>query len=224
MHTCVSVVSGYWLKCSSTMDSPSSHNIISHHIKGMTILCSYKNCVLGLIIVWILCTLHYNIQWTLIDRLDHVYRDIVYTVSLCDVLVESHTAELLLLLDYYCSRIEVVFWEGEGTEVLKRKFCLIFWRGIGGGGGVALGRKTIHFFLWPWLAKIAERSALAFKSYRPENFTAEEKKDLFVVVDKTIRHSGGESLIMRCKWMCLDCTRSYCDCIISHHKEEMPLY
>ena len=38
-------------------------------------------------------------------RLDHVHRDIVYTVYLFAVLVESHTAQLLL--DYYCTRIEV---------------------------------------------------------------------------------------------------------------------
>ena len=76
------------------MDSPSSHKMISHHIEGMTVLYSYKHCVLGLIIVW-----------TLIDSLDHVHRDIVYTVYLLYVLVESHTAQLLL--DYYCTRIEL---------------------------------------------------------------------------------------------------------------------
>ena len=52
-------------------------------------------------------------SWTLIDRLDHVvYRGIVYTVYLLDVLVESHTAQLLL--DYYWTRIEASVLGGGG--------------------------------------------------------------------------------------------------------------
>ena len=39
-----------------------------------------------------------------------MYRDIVYTVYLFDVLVESHTAQLLL--DYYYTRIEVSVMKG----------------------------------------------------------------------------------------------------------------
>ena len=126
-YTCVSVVSGCWLECSRTMDSdsPGSHTIINHHIEGMTVLCSCKHGVLGLIIVW-----------TLIDRLEHVYRDIVYTGYLFDVLVESHTAQLLL--DYYCTMIAMsvlrggggCFWGPEtqkkgggwGTTNIKTKF------------------------------------------------------------------------------------------------------
>ena len=42
--------------------------------------------------------------------------------------------------------------------------------------GGALGRKTMHLFLWPWLAKISEQSTLLFKSYRPQTMAAEEKK------------------------------------------------
>ena len=64
-------------------------------------LYSYKHCVIGLLIVW-----------TLIDSLDHVHRDIVYTVYLLDVLEESHTAQLLL--DYYCTSIEVSVLRGGG--------------------------------------------------------------------------------------------------------------
>ena len=48
-------------------------------------LYSYKHCVLELLIVR-----------TLIDSLDHVHRDIIYTVYSLDVLEESHTAQLLL--------------------------------------------------------------------------------------------------------------------------------
>ena len=95
----------------------------------------------------------------------HVYRGIVYTLYLLDVLVESHTAQLLL--DYYYTRIKVsgekfiilfttFFFEKNVPGVLKK--C---GRGrFGAGGvwrratsllGVALGRKTMHFFLWLYM-------------------------------------------------------------------------
>ena len=64
---------------------------------------------------------------TLIDKLDHVYRGIVYTVYLIDVLVESHTAQLLL--DYHCTRIEVSVVRGRG----------------GGGGG---GQQMYKYFFY----------------------------------------------------------------------------
>ena len=102
IHVCLRSCSGYRLEFLELyIDSPSPHNMISHHIKGITVLYSYKHCVLGLLIVW-----------TLIYRLDHVFRGIVYTVYLLDVLVESHTAQLLL--DYYCTRIEVSVLSGGG--------------------------------------------------------------------------------------------------------------
>ena len=58
-----------------------------------------------------------------------------------------------------------------------------------------MGWKAIHFGHDPWLAKILERSALAFKSYRPETLAAEE--EFFLTKeqekrqnsDKIIRHS-----------------------------------
>ena len=75
-----------------------------------------------------------------------------------------------------------MFW-GSETHANKNLFF-----GGGGGGfwgvwgaprphpGVARGRKTIHFFLWPWYVtvKILERSGLAVKSYHPETLAAEE--------------------------------------------------
>ena len=96
------------------IDSPSPQTMISHHIKGIPVLYSYTHCVIGLRIVW-----------TLIDRLDHVYRGSEYTVYLLDGLVESHTAQLLL--GYYCTRMEVsVIWEG-------------------GGGGWLVGESFFHY-------------------------------------------------------------------------------
>ena len=70
---------------------------------------------------------------------------------------------------------------GSETHAKKKLF-------FGGGGGfwgvwgaprphpgVARGRKTIHFFLWPWQPVIIlERSGLAVKSYHPETLAAAE--------------------------------------------------
>ena len=52
--------------------------------------------------------------------MDHVHRDIVYTVYLLDVLEESHTAQLLL--DYYCTKIEVSVRRGGGGRNISKFF------------------------------------------------------------------------------------------------------
>ena len=56
-----------------------------------------------------------------------MHRDIAYTVYLLDVLEESHTAQLLL--DYYCTRIEVSVLRGGGDVTFLSFFpggeCLI---------------------------------------------------------------------------------------------------
>ena len=65
------------------------------------------------------------IVWTLIGRLDHVYRDIAYTVYLLDVLEESHTAQLLL--DYLLLHEVSECSEGVGVEVfIHLWFCQNF--------------------------------------------------------------------------------------------------
>ena len=133
------------------------------------------------------------IVWSLIDRLDDVYRDIAGFMYLLDVLVVVvHISHSNCWSTYYCTTIEVSVLRagrgrgGWGVEVfsnwnffflqkhrpgvLKRKknfgrggtfFSLLFFRGGGGRfwgvwgaprphPGVARGRKSIHFFLWPW--------------------------------------------------------------------------
>ena len=70
------------------MDSPSSHKMISHHIQGMTVLYSYKHCVLGLIIV---STLIYRLTGLCVQRhcLHCIYLfDVFVESQLCTVIVE----------------------------------------------------------------------------------------------------------------------------------------
>ena len=133
------------------------------------------------------------IVWTLIDRLDDVYRDIVGIVYLLDVLVVVvHISHSKCWITYRCGGWKFLVTEffsqkhlpgvlkrkknwggGEAKKfflptklnknnvpgILKHMHKILF----GGGGGfwgvwgaprphpgVARGRKTIHFFLWPW--------------------------------------------------------------------------
>ena len=82
---------------------------------------AYRHCVNGLLT---------SIVWTLIGRLYDVYiTDIVY------------------LLDVLVGEVEFLTEKKKVPGVLKRKISEFF---FGGGGGGFWGRKTIHFFLWPW--------------------------------------------------------------------------
>ena len=88
--------------------------MISHHI---WVLYSYKHCVLRLLIVW-----------TLIDRLDHVCRDIAYTVYLLD--------DVLVVIVYisHCTVIVGLFIIARGLR----------WVSVPRGWKFLL---TTHFFL-----------------------------------------------------------------------------
>ena len=120
---------------------------------------AYRHCVIGLLT---------SIVWTLIDRLDDVYiTDIVYLLDVLVVIVYMSYCNcwdyLLLHEDWgECSEdwAGACRWGGGEVEFLtETKFPLRnvpvggFW-GVWGAPrphpGVARGRKTIHFFLWPW--------------------------------------------------------------------------
>ena len=184
--------------------------MISHHIKGITVLYSYKHCVLGLLIVWIS------------TDSDHVYRDIVIHcvfircvsgISHCTVIVGlfiiarglrwvsalrgwGWTWWKLLFTKKNCFAKNVPV--GPKTWKISKFFftTIIFFKKCSWGpdnankkweGGIlgCLGAPTRwvgkrytssfdHDPQVPWPAKIQERSALAFKSYRPETLAAEE--------------------------------------------------
>ena len=115
MCVCWSVVTQtriFW----NYIDSPSPHKMISHHIKGITVLYSYKHCILGLLIVW-----------TLIDRRSFFHYKKLFSKNVSGV----------LKLKFFSN----FFLKGEILGCLGTPHA---------PPGVALGRKTIHFFLWPW--------------------------------------------------------------------------
>ena len=118
---------------------------------------AYRHCVIGLLT---------SIVWTLMDRLDDVYiTDIVYLLYVLVVVVYisyCNCWDYLLLHEDWgeCSEdwaggVEVGVRGGGDrgwnflTGVLKRRGGG-FWGAPRPHPGVARGRKTIHFFLWPW--------------------------------------------------------------------------